>query len=83
MNELTSNEKRKKIKTPVTAKVIWAGSIEVLFFVYRIIFSPIFSTLGAQCRYEETCSSYARRVLVEKGAFKGIYLVLMRLWSCR
>jgi hypothetical protein len=38
--------------------------------------------LGARCRYQPTCSAYAREAIERYGAFKGALLTLRRLARC-
>lgn len=52
----------------------------LLIKLYQWIVSPIFP---ATCRYEPTCSQYAIESFKEWGVFKGFYLSLKRIISCR
>lgn len=36
-----------------------------------------------RCRYEESCSRYSKRCIQEHGFFRGTYMALCRLASCR
>ncbi len=47
---------------------------------YRIVLSP---HLGAQCRFEPSCSVYAIEALERHGAVRGVWLTLRRLLRCR
>ena len=47
---------------------------------YRLLLSP---WLGADCRFEPTCSVYALGALESHGAARGTYLVLSRLARCQ
>ncbi len=49
---------------------------------YRWILAPLFMSLGVQCRFQPTCSEYARQALEKHGFFKGIFLSLWRLGRC-
>lgn len=57
--------------------------------LYRLTISPDHSVLGrlafpgGACRYQETCSQYAERAVVEHGAWRGLVLAAQRVWSCR
>lgn len=54
--------------------------------VYQIFISTILkSIIGTNrfCRFEETCSAYAKRVITEKGLLKGFWLSLVRLAKCQ
>ena len=47
--------------------------------VYKVTVSPHF---GVACRYEPTCSEYAREAIERYGALKGSWLGLRRLARC-
>lgn len=47
---------------------------------YRLLLSP---WLGANCRFEPSCSAYALRALQGHGAGRGSYLTLRRLARCQ
>ena len=42
------------------------------------IFAP-----GGACKYSISCSEYAKGQIEEFGVFKGVWLGLKRIWSCR
>lgn len=42
------------------------------------IFAP-----GGACKYEVSCSEYAKDKIRELGVFRGSWLSLKRIWSCR
>jgi len=50
-----------------------------LVWVYRYAISPL---IGANCRYQPTCSAYAEEALRQHGAFKGGWLALRRIGRC-
>ena len=50
-----------------------------LIKVYQTIISPIFPST---CRYNPTCSHYAKEALNTYGLFKGSWLALKRIGSC-
>ena len=50
-----------------------------LVWLYRYGLSPL---LGANCRYQPTCSAYAEEALRTYGAFRGGWLTLKRLGRC-
>ena len=50
-----------------------------LVWVYRYAISPL---IGANCRYQPTCSAYAEEALRTHGAFKGGWLALKRIGRC-
>ena len=47
--------------------------------VYKILISPI---LKGGCRYQPTCSTYARQALQKYGPIKGTYLGIKRILTC-
>jgi len=51
-----------------------------LIRLYQWILSPF---LGASCRYTPTCSAYAAEAIQKWGPFKGGWLALKRIGSCR
>ena len=48
-------------------------------YLYQYLISPM---LGANCRFEPSCSCYVSRALTEHGLFKGGYLACTRLMRC-
>lgn len=50
-----------------------------LLWLYRKGISPY---LGANCRFEPSCSAYAEEALREFGGFKGGWLTLRRISRC-
>jgi len=48
-------------------------------WIYRYAISPL---IGANCRYQPTCSAYAEEALRKHGAFKGGWLALRRIGRC-
>lgn len=47
---------------------------------YRLFISP---ALGASCRFEPSCSTYALQALEQHGALAGSYLSLRRIARCQ
>ena len=47
--------------------------------LYRIAVSP---WLGANCRFEPSCSAYAMEALRVHGAFRGTWLTVKRIGRC-
>ena len=62
---------------------VLAGGIGLLFLllirVYQYVFSPV---LGANCRYQPTCSQYAYDAVVTHGPVKGSWLAAKRICRC-
>lgn len=50
-----------------------------LIRIYQWCLSPF---LGASCRFYPSCSSYAIEAINKHGAFKGSYLMVLRLGRC-
>ena len=48
--------------------------------LYQLLLSPL---LGAKCRYTPTCSAYAVEAIKKWGPWKGGWLALKRIASCR
>ncbi len=46
---------------------------------YQLTFSSI---MGHSCRFQPTCSEYARQAIEIHGSFKGTLLTLKRLSKC-
>lgn len=60
-------------------------SIFAITIYQAFIVIPLKSILGVNncCRFEETCSNYAKRVFKEQGVVKGGYLSAIRLLKCQ
>lgn len=56
-----------------------AWPLLALVQLYRIAISP---WLGANCRFEPTCSEYTIEALRAHGAFKGGWLAARRIGRC-
>ena len=50
-----------------------------LIKIYQNLISPFFP---ATCRYQPTCSHYAKEALEKHGLIKGGFLALKRILSC-
>lgn len=51
----------------------------LLLGFYKYCISPM---LGAHCRFQPTCSEYAKMAFERFGFFKGLWLTLKRLFRC-
>ncbi|MHC4933234.1 MAG: membrane protein insertion efficiency factor YidD [Planctomycetota bacterium] len=51
----------------------------LLVEIYRRLISPL---LPPMCRFEPTCSAYARDALLTHGALKGTLLAVWRVLRC-
>ena len=47
--------------------------------LYQNLISPL---TPATCRYQPTCSHYAKEALEVHGLFKGGWLIIKRIFSC-
>lgn len=56
-----------------------AWPLLLLVQIYRYAISP---WLGANCRYQPTCSNYAIEALQKHGAFRGSALTAKRIARC-
>jgi putative membrane protein insertion efficiency factor len=50
-----------------------------LVWLYQKAISPL---LGANCRFEPSCSAYAMQALREYGGFKGGWMAIKRISRC-
>jgi putative membrane protein insertion efficiency factor len=50
-----------------------------LIVVYQRVVSPV---LGPACRYEPSCSEYARQAIEKYGAARGAWMGMKRLARC-
>jgi putative membrane protein insertion efficiency factor len=50
-----------------------------LIKVYQVVISPL---TPATCRFEPTCSHYAKEALEVHGLFKGTWLAIKRIGKC-
>ncbi len=60
-----------------------------MFRIYRwlrvAILDPLlFSAFGfvSQCKYDESCSHYAERMLQEHATIPALRKIVQRIWSC-
>ena len=50
-----------------------------LIDAYAVTFGP---HLGGRCRFDPSCSHYAREAITTHGSFKGSWLALKRIVRC-
>lgn len=60
-------------------KKILVAPFLLLIKGYQVFISPF---TPATCRYEPTCSHYAKQALIKYGVFKGGWLAIKRIVSC-
>jgi len=54
--------------------------LRALITVYRYGLSPV---LGANCRYEPSCSAYAQEAISAHGPIRGSWLAAKRILRCQ
>ena len=69
---------RGKDFTTIMKKILIAPFL-FLIKVYQTLISPF---TPSTCRYQPTCSHYAKEALEVHGFFKGGWLALKRIFSC-
>jgi uncharacterized protein len=50
--------------------------------VYQATLSPIYSRMGVQCRFTQTCSHYGETCIERFGAVRGGWLAMKRVLKC-
>lgn len=58
----------------------------VIVNFYQVVLSVVLKNLlgiNKFCRFEETCSAYAKRSIKEHGLVKGSYMGALRLLKCQ
>ena len=58
---------------------VLAWPLLALVWLYRKLVSPM---LGANCRFEPSCSAYALEALEKHGPWRGGWLAAKRVFSC-
>ena len=53
--------------------------LRVIIWLYKYFFSPL---IGANCRFQPSCSSYAEEALRAHGFLRGCYLIFKRIIRC-
>lgn len=66
--------------TPTSGMSVVARLFSILVLGYQRFLSPL---LGPRCRFEPSCSAYAREALSEHGAARGSALAFWRLLRCQ
>lgn len=67
-------------RTPIVAR-LFIGMIRG----YQLVLSPLKYFLfgsASSCRFQPTCSEYARQAILKHGALKGSWLALRRISRC-
>ena len=60
-------------------KKILVAPFLLLIKIYQTVISPF---TPATCRFQPTCSHYAKEALEKHGFFKGGKLAIIRIFSC-
>ena len=60
-------------------KKILVAPFLLLIKIYQTVISPF---TPATCRFQPTCSHYAKEALEKHGFFRGGWLALKRIFSC-
>lgn len=58
---------------------LFARALMLLLRGYQVFISP---SLGSNCRFSPSCSTYGLQALAQHGAIKGSYLTAHRLGRC-
>ncbi|MGM9709050.1 MAG: membrane protein insertion efficiency factor YidD [Prevotella sp.] len=66
-----------KVMTILSRCISWLLILPILF--YQRCISPF---TPPSCRFQPTCSEYARQALQKYGPFKGMWLAIRRLLRC-
>ncbi len=53
----------------------------ILLSVFMLLVRPLLGPRGV-CRFTPTCSQYAKEAIYKYGAFKGIWLAVVRVCKC-
>ncbi len=72
---------RSAIRT-ATAQVV--RGVVILINLYRALLSPLLTAaIGPACRFQPTCSAYAREAIARYGVIAGGRMTVHRLARCR
>lgn len=70
---MTRSQKRSPLESALVTALLFCID------AYKAVLSPLFR---GSCRFEPTCSQFAREALVKHGA-RGAYLAARRIFRCR
>ena len=56
-----------------------ARAVAFTIRLYQVVLSPL---LGPSCRFQPTCSEYARDAVLKHGALRGVALAARRIGRC-
>jgi hypothetical protein len=84
MRRIASSGGRRAAIAMAMAATIARGGLIGIIDIYRGLLSPLITaTIGPACRFEPTCSAYAREAICRHGITVGGRLALGRLLRCR
>lgn len=63
-----------------TGRTLAQTALLALIWLYQRLLSPLFA---GSCRFEPSCSQYARQAVILHGAAKGSLLAIWRLLRCQ
>ncbi|MCC7241213.1 MAG: membrane protein insertion efficiency factor YidD [Acidobacteria bacterium] len=66
---------------PVAAQVSTRAALAGIH-LYQVTLSPLYATVGVQCRFKPTCSHYGEDVIREFGVVRGGWLAMKRVLRC-
>ncbi|MDE2849721.1 MAG: membrane protein insertion efficiency factor YidD [Acidobacteriota bacterium] len=59
-----------------------ARGADALIGLYQATVSPVLTSAGVRCRFEPTCSEYARETIRNRGLAAGTLRTMARLVRC-
>lgn len=66
----------------VPANQFSAAALVAGISLYQSALSPLASRAGVRCRFEPTCSHYAKAVIAKDGALRGGFRTMARIARC-
>lgn len=49
---------------------------------YQKFISPLFKSIGVNCKYYPSCSEYMKQAILKYGVFKGLFIGIARIFRC-
>jgi uncharacterized protein len=84
MRRIASTAARGVVIATAIAASFTRGAVIIVIDIYRAVLSPLITaTIGPACRFEPTCSEYAREAICRYGVVAGAQLATGRLLRCR
>jgi len=84
MRRIASTAARGVAIAAAIAASLTRSAVIIVIDIYRAVLSPLITaTIGPACRFEPTCSEYAREAICRHGIVAGGRLALGRLLRCR